>query len=179
MPGGELLGLCGGLECTHDPLGFLQYWPSLAAQLGHVLDVLLRPAVAIAGLAEDFALGGHEQHAGEPPDLVLVLEFVVALGVGNLGLGLVGAWEVEGHQDVLFAGGDEEGVVVENFFVELDAPATPVRAGEVHQEVLALFLGELGGDIEVGLPGFAQAGGAGRNSGESAEAECQGELFHG
>ena len=64
-----------------------------------------------------------------------------------------------------------EGLLIENFVSQLDAPAAPIGAGKIDQQELLFGLGLRFGRLEVGLPqGFLLVGGAG----DCAQAEhCQ------
>jgi len=55
--------------------------------------------------------------------------------------------------------------------MQTDAPAAPVRAGEVDEEVLALVLRSRGGGIEIVVPELV---GGRRRGQESETAECHG-----
>ena len=50
-------------------------------------------------------------------------------------------WVIEFHEDVFVSHALLKGSWEKDFFVELDAPATPVGTGEVDEEVLVFFSG--------------------------------------
>ena len=135
-----------------------------------MLEVLLGAAGLVAGAPVDLAVRGHHQDGREAAHAVLCLQLLVALGVRDLRLDLLGAREVEGHKDVVLLGALHPGVVLEDLVVELDAPAAPVRAGEVDEEVLALLLGGRGGGVKVVEPGLVRVHGSGED-GEAAQGE--------
>ena len=119
-------------------------------EIGQVLEILVRTAFTIAGPRDDLAFGVHQEHRGKAFDIVLLGKLLV-LVLQVVGLFLL-ARIIEFHEDELLGGPDFEGLLVEDFMPQPDAPTAPVRAGEVDQQIL-LFLQGLGlGRFEVGLP---------------------------
>jgi len=119
-------------------------------ELPEMFDVFLRAARTIAGAGDQLALGVQHQNRRKALDLVLLGELIVLLL--EFFRQLLLAREVQLDQNEFLRCFFLEDVLIEDFLLEPDAPAAPVRAGEVHQEQLVLRLGLGLGALEVGLP---------------------------
>ena len=82
--------------------------------------------------------------------------------------------EVEFEHDEVLGGLVFEGVEGEDFFLEFDAPAAPVGAGEVHEDVLVVLGGGGLGVVEAGDPAFGGAGGGGEGENEGGDGGGEG-----
>ena len=124
------------------------------AKLVEMADIFFRPAFFIAGGGIGFAFGIAEQNRRVAFHGVLFSKLGVPLAriFGQLAFL---AREIDFHQHKAVLHAHLECVVLEDLVIELDAPAAPVGAGEVDEQVFFRFARGFLRGIDVGEPAFA------------------------
>ena len=143
-------------------------------ELGEGLEVVSGATFFVTSRGKHLTLSIHQKDGGEALDIKLLSQGII-LGLDRRVL-LFTARVIQFDEDKILSG-DFEGLLVEDFLLQTDAPAAPITTREVDEDCLFFLGGDGLGLVEIGQPGDF---GVGRSSGnQSDDGEQEAGQIHG